>query len=94
MTIPKLNPIHFKPTWFFVRMPDDADDIQRAFGAEALALSDYEMIVLKLAIKAMAKNIEQCNDEREIIIRDAAIAVHDKISDVMDVELFDEFTKQ
>lgn len=59
----KINPVHYKPTWVFARFPNDADDMIRQFGTNALALTDVEMIALRVAISTFVKMSDGSDDD-------------------------------
>lgn len=59
-----LNPIHLKPTWIFARFPDDCDDLKKEFGDSCLALSDVEMIAIRVAVRAFLDSARHDNDAR------------------------------
>lgn len=87
MNATKVNPIHFKPTWMFARFPDEADEIKEAFGDSCLALSDAEMIALRVAVHAFVGYAEGSEDKQTVALRGCLRVVLEKLKAILDVEL-------
>lgn len=82
-----INPIHFKPTWFFVRMPDEADHMLEAFGEGCLALRDADMIAIKVALGTFVMRARRTKDTGMNNMADQMELISKKLSAVLDAEL-------
>lgn len=89
-TATKVNPIHFKPTWFFARFPDEADELKGAYGDSCLALSDAEMIALRVAVHTFVRWAETSEDRQTVAIRECLRVVKEKLVAMLNVELSEE----
>jgi hypothetical protein len=87
MNATKVNPIHFKPTWMFARFPDEADEIKEAFGDACLALSDAEMIALRVAVVTFVGFAERADDRQTIALRECLEVVKEKLVAMLNIEL-------
>ena len=83
----KVNPIHFKPTWIFGRFPDECDDLVEEFGKNCLALSDAEMISIRLLVSEFIKTYEGDSDRRISAIWKALVPVEAKLEAMLNDEL-------
>lgn len=81
-----VNPVHFKPIWFFARLPDEADDVKQAFGENCLALSDAEMICMRVALSSFAEAMKHSEEERMQRMVSVIGAVSEKLKCVLDIE--------
>lgn len=88
----KVNPIHFKPTWFLVRMPDEADEIKAAFGDGCLALSDVEMICVRIALDTFAQFGGSAAEDDARVQRVAAVVhgISEKLQALLALEFEDD----
>ena len=85
----KVNPVHFKPTWVFVRMPDDVEEVRQVYGDSCLALSDAEMVCMKLALTTFVDFMSRSDNDRDRKISGVMSTVSEKLKVVLDIEFED-----
>jgi hypothetical protein len=83
----KVNPVHFKPTWIFARFPDEADELKQGYGDSCLALSDAEMIALRVAVHTFVGWAEKAEDKQTVALRECLRVVLEKIKAMLNIEL-------